>query len=106
VLLDLSDRSSELDLMSVETEVKYEGYLNQELARIARVRRQGVRKIPQAFPFHTVPGLSAEAVQRLSQIRPETLDRAARIPGVTPAAVAVLGAFLGRLAPATALPLP
>jgi tRNA uridine 5-carboxymethylaminomethyl modification enzyme len=106
VLLDLSDRSSELDLMSVETEVKYEGYLNQELARIAKVRRQGARKIPPAFPFHTVPGLSTEAVQRLSQIRPETLDRAARIPGVTPAAVAVLGAFLGRLAPATALPLP
>jgi tRNA uridine 5-carboxymethylaminomethyl modification enzyme len=46
-----------------------------------------------------VPGLSREIVQRLGQIRPETLGQAARIPGMTPAAVAVLGVFLNRLRP-------
>jgi tRNA uridine 5-carboxymethylaminomethyl modification enzyme len=48
-----------------------------------------------------VPGLSRESVQRLSQIRPETLGQASRIPGITPAAIAVLGAFIGRLSPET-----
>jgi tRNA uridine 5-carboxymethylaminomethyl modification enzyme len=102
VRLDLSERSREIDIASVETELKYEGYLKQEASRVARARRDERRRIPQAFPFSRVPGLSNEVVQRLSQVRPETLGQASRIPGVTPAAVAVLGAFLGRLAPGNA----
>ena len=53
--------------------------------------------IPALFPFDRVPGLSREVVQRLSQVSPETLGQASRIPGMTPAAVAVLDAFLSRL---------
>jgi tRNA uridine 5-carboxymethylaminomethyl modification enzyme len=49
-----------------------------------------------------VPGLSREVVERLLQIQPETLGQAARIPGMTPAAVAVLGVFLNRLSPPAA----
>lgn len=86
-----------LDIACVETTVKYEGYLKQEAARAARARREGARRIPDTFSFEGVPGLSREAVQRLSQVRPETLGQASRIPGMTPAAVAVLGAFLGKL---------
>ena len=97
-LPDDSD-SSELDLASVETEVKYEGYLKQEASRVARASREERRRIPMEFPFARVPGLSREAVQRLSQVRPETLGQASRIPGITPAAVAVLSAFIGRLSP-------
>jgi tRNA uridine 5-carboxymethylaminomethyl modification enzyme len=89
----------ELDLASLETVVKYEGYLKREASRAARVKREGIRRIPAGFPFDCVPGLSNEVVQRLGQVRPDTLGQASRIPGVTPAAVAVLGAFLTRLAP-------
>jgi len=99
VSLDIAPDSRELDVSSVETAVKYEGYLKQEASRVARASRQERRRIPPQFPFAQVPGLSREAVQRLTQIRPETLGQASRIPGITPAAVAVLGAFLGRLSP-------
>jgi tRNA uridine 5-carboxymethylaminomethyl modification enzyme len=91
--------SRALDIASVETVVKYAGYLKQEAARAARTSRQERRRIPDDFPFARVPGLSREAVQRLSQARPETLGQASRIPGMTPAAVAVLGVFLSRPKP-------
>ena len=86
----------ELDISSVETTVKYAGYLKQEVSRAARVRRDERRKIPEGFPFTQVPGLSREVVERLSQTRPETLGQASRVPGVTAAAVAVLWAFIRR----------
>ena len=85
-----------LDIASVETTVKYEGYLKQEVARAARVARAGGRRIPAGFPFARVPGLSNEVVQRLGQTQPETLGHASRVPGMTPAAVAVLAVFLDR----------
>jgi len=88
---------SELDAASVETAVKYAGYLKQELARAERLKREERRVIPASFPFSKVPGLSREVVQRLSQVRPTTLGQASRVPGVTPAAVAVLAVFLTRL---------
>ena len=94
--LDLDDSARALDLASLENEVKYAGYLKQEASRAERFRRQERRRIPDDFPFARVPGLSREAVHRLSQVRPETLGQASRIPGITPAAVAVLGVFLGR----------
>ncbi len=90
--------SSDLDVASVETEVKYAGYLKQEVSRANRVRREGLRAIPDGFPFEQVPGLSREVVHRLLQVRPENLGQASRIPGMTPAAVAVLGSYLNRLA--------
>ena len=85
-----------LDIASIENEVKYAGYLRQEAACVERLRRQERRRIPQDFTFGGIPGLSREVVQRLSQVKPETLGQASRIPGITPAAVAVLGAFLDR----------
>jgi tRNA uridine 5-carboxymethylaminomethyl modification enzyme len=90
--------NGDLDLASLETTVKYEGYLKQEASRAARLRKAERRTIPPSFPFHQVPGLSREVIQRLSQIAPETLGQASRIPGITPAAVAVLNAYLSRLA--------
>ena len=75
---------------SLETEFKYEGYLRRQTAAVDRQRRQETRTIPEGFPFEGIPGLSREMVDRLSQVRPATLGQASRIPGVTPAAVAVL----------------
>ena len=99
VELDIHPESAELDVLSLETSIKYAGYLSQEASRAARTRRDERRKIPAEFSFDGIPGLSREVVQRLTQVRPETLGQAARIPGMTPAAVAVLGVFLGRLGP-------
>jgi tRNA uridine 5-carboxymethylaminomethyl modification enzyme len=96
VSLDLDPATRTLDLASLENEVKYAGYLKQERSHVERLRRQERRRIPDGFPFARVPGLSREVVQRLSQVRPETLGQASRIPGVTPAAVAVLGAHLAK----------
>ena len=93
----IDTRTSVVDIASAETAVKYAGYLRRQESEIQRARRDERRRIPRGFPFAQVPGLSREVVQRLSQVQPDTLGQALRIPGVTPAAVAVLGAFVGRL---------
>jgi tRNA uridine 5-carboxymethylaminomethyl modification enzyme len=97
VTLEIDGPTSELDLASIETFVKYEGYLRQAMAFAERSKKNERRRIPSMFPFARVPGLSAEAIDRLTQVHPETLGQASRIPGITPAAIAVLDAFLGRL---------
>jgi tRNA uridine 5-carboxymethylaminomethyl modification enzyme len=97
--LDIDSDGQALDLASVETAVKYAGYLKQESSQVERAKRNERRTIPPSFPFAKVPGLSTEVVQRLSQVRPETLGQASRVPGVTPAAVAVLAVFLARFPP-------
>jgi tRNA uridine 5-carboxymethylaminomethyl modification enzyme len=96
VPLDLSQTDATVDLMSVETVVKYAGYLRRQEGEIERARKDERRRIPPDFAFDRVPGLSREVVQRLSQIRPDTLGQALRIPGITPAAVAVLSSYVGR----------
>jgi tRNA uridine 5-carboxymethylaminomethyl modification enzyme len=85
-----------LDLASAEIAVKYEGYLRRQESEVERARKDERRRIPSDFVFERVPGLSKEVVQRLSQVRPDTLGHALRIPGVTPAAVAVLAAYVAR----------
>jgi tRNA uridine 5-carboxymethylaminomethyl modification enzyme len=101
--LDIADRDAAIDFASVETEFKYEGYLQRQVASVERQRRQEGRSIPDGFVFDGVPGLSREMVERLSQMRPPTLGHASRIPGVTPAAVAVIGAYMERRRPDPAL---
>ena len=76
-------------------EVRYEGFLRRERDVIERVRRSGDRPVPPGFRYAGIPGLSAEAAEVLERHRPRTLGQAARIPGVTPAAVTLL---LARLA--------
>jgi tRNA uridine 5-carboxymethylaminomethyl modification enzyme len=85
-----------VDVTSIETAIKYAGYLRRQETEIERARKDERRRIPPNFVFERVPGLSTEIVQRLSQIRPDTLGHALRIPGVTPAAIAVLSAYVGR----------
>jgi tRNA uridine 5-carboxymethylaminomethyl modification enzyme len=96
IALDVDPSTASLDIASVETEFRYEGYLRRQIASVDRLRRQEARRIPPAFRFERVPGLSNEMVQRLSEVRPETLAQAGRIPGVTPAAVAVVAAYIDR----------
>ena len=94
--LDLAPESKEVDLTSLQTEFKFEGYLRRELVAVERQKRHEQRHIPELFEFSGIPGLSREIVERLSQVRPATLGQASRIPGVTPAAVAVLAAYIAK----------
>ncbi len=88
--------AAEHEWSSVETVVKYEGYLRRQAATVARGERDERRRIPAGFPYGAVPGLSREVVERLSGVAPSTLGQAGRVPGVTPAAVAVLGSYVRR----------
>lgn len=96
LVLDLDAQDRNLDLLSAETAAKYAGYLRRQLQTVERSRRQETLPIPPGFPFHQVPGLSRELVQRFTSVQPETLGQALRIPGATPAAVAVVSAYLRR----------
>ncbi len=94
--LTLEQPVRRLDIASVETTLKYAGYLRRQDSLVHKQSREENRRIPPSFQYAGVPGLSAEVVQRLSQIQPETLGQAMRVPGVTPAALAVLSTYVSR----------
>ena len=81
-------------LMTVETEVKYAGYLDQQRRQIERMQSSDTRLIPSDMEFVGIPGISREVGEKLARVRPATLGQAARIPGVTPAAVALLDVYM------------
>jgi tRNA uridine 5-carboxymethylaminomethyl modification enzyme len=81
-------------LTTVETEIKYAGYLHQQEQQIRRMQDSEERAIPRDFVYDYIPGLSNEVRQKLKRVRPGTLGQAGRIPGVTPAAVAILDVYL------------
>jgi tRNA uridine 5-carboxymethylaminomethyl modification enzyme len=82
------------ELKSVETEIKYSGYLDQQTKSIERLKRSDQRMIPDWFDYAKVSGLSREMNEKLSRVRPQTLGQASRIPGVTPAAVSLINVFI------------
>ena len=81
-------------LMTVETEVKYAGYIDQQRRQADRLLGSDSRGIPAGMSFEGIPGMSREVSEKLAVVRPSTLGQAARIPGVTPAAIAVLDLHL------------
>ncbi len=81
-------------LNTVETEAKYSGYISQQERQMERMKHAERRRIPPEFGFGGIPGLSREVRDKLERVRPATLGQAARIPGVTPAAIAVLDVYL------------
>jgi tRNA uridine 5-carboxymethylaminomethyl modification enzyme len=86
----------------VETEAKYAGYLQRQRDEIARNRAQESTTIPEGFDYAGVRGLSAEALQKLARVRPRTIGQAARISGITPAAISLLLVHLRRIGVAAA----
>jgi tRNA uridine 5-carboxymethylaminomethyl modification enzyme len=84
------------ELAEVEAETKYQGYIARQQLEVERLRRLEHRRLPAAFDYGAVPGLSNEARARLLQRRPQTLGEAARIPGVRPADVQLLAVLLAR----------
>jgi tRNA uridine 5-carboxymethylaminomethyl modification enzyme len=92
----LEEPVSRLDIPSVETTLKYQGYLKRQESEVQRRSRDEHRRIPEEFRYASVPGLSSEVIQRLEQVRPGTIGQAMRVPGVTPAAVTVLSIYVSR----------
>jgi tRNA uridine 5-carboxymethylaminomethyl modification enzyme len=86
-------------LSCIETEAKYSGYISQQDRQVERLRSAEARAIPDQFEYAGLPGLSREIRDKLERVRPRTLGQAARIPGVTPAAIAVLDVYLSVGAP-------
>ncbi len=78
----------------VETDFKYEGYLQQQERQMERMKRAESRHIPEWFEYGKVSGLSREVVEKLTRVRPLTLGQASRIPGITPAAVSLVNCYI------------
>ncbi len=83
---------TELDIAVID--IKYGGYLAQQLQQMARLKKAESRRIPQSFEYKGIPGLSREMVEKLTRVRPRTLGQASRIPGVTPAAISILNVYV------------
>jgi tRNA uridine 5-carboxymethylaminomethyl modification enzyme len=74
----------------VEVEIKYEGYIERQTREIEKFKHLERMKIPDAFDYHAVHGLSNELKEKLSAVKPASLGQASRIEGITPAAISVL----------------
>ena len=83
-------------LETVETGIKYGGYLSQQDRQISRLKESERRVLPEGFSYGSIPGLSREVAEKLERVRPATLGQAARIPGMTPAAIAILDIYLSK----------
>ena len=92
--VDLGASYQPASLVTVETEIKYAGYIAQQDRQVKQLRDAERRKIPPEFSYRGIPGLSREVQEKLARVRPDTLGQAGKIPGVTPAAVAVLDVYL------------
>jgi tRNA uridine 5-carboxymethylaminomethyl modification enzyme len=82
------------ELKSVETEIKYSGYLDQQKKSIEKLKRAEDRIIPASFNYSTVSGLSREIQEKLTRVRPSTIGQASRIPGITPAALSLINIYI------------
>ncbi len=81
-------------IRQVEIEIKYEGYIDKQLKEIEKFKSMERMRIPEDFAFDTIPGLSNELKEKLSDVRPVSLGQAFRIDGMTPAALSVLAVVL------------
>ncbi|MBN2886514.1 MAG: tRNA uridine-5-carboxymethylaminomethyl(34) synthesis enzyme MnmG, partial [Chromatiaceae bacterium] len=82
----------------VEIQARYAGYIDRQQAEIERQREQETRALPDTFDYSAVRGLSMEVREKLMRARPATIGQAARIPGITPAAISLLLIHLKRRA--------
>jgi tRNA uridine 5-carboxymethylaminomethyl modification enzyme len=93
-LTDAGNPLAREEMRRVETDFKYEGYLAQQEKQMERMKRAEARRIPPWFDYKRVSGLSREVVEKLTKVRPLTLGQAARIPGITPAAVSLVNIYI------------
>ncbi len=82
--------------LQVETQAKYQGYIDRQLDDIARIKKFETTEIPESLDYAEIKGLSNEVRQKLSEVRPVTIAQAGRISGVTPAAISILLMYIKR----------
>jgi tRNA uridine 5-carboxymethylaminomethyl modification enzyme len=82
------------EMKTVETEIKYSGYLDQQQRSMEKMRKAEKRLIPGWFDYAAVSGLSSEMKEILTRVRPQTLGQASRIAGVTPAAISLIHVYI------------
>jgi tRNA uridine 5-carboxymethylaminomethyl modification enzyme len=82
------------EIKTVETEIKYEGYLNQQRKSMEKLKQAEQKVIPDSFDYAAISGLSREMKEKLLRVRPQTLGQASRISGVTPAAVSLIHIYI------------
>jgi tRNA uridine 5-carboxymethylaminomethyl modification enzyme len=82
------------EIKTVETEIKYEGYLNQQRKSMEKLKQAEQKVIPEWFDYTAISGLSREMKEKLGRVRPQTLGQASRISGVTPAAVSLIHIYI------------
>ncbi|TDI91561.1 MAG: tRNA uridine-5-carboxymethylaminomethyl(34) synthesis enzyme MnmG [Candidatus Dadabacteria bacterium] len=90
------DSISEDVISQIEIEIKYEGYIKRQMEQVDKFKKLEDFVIPVSFSYDSIPGLSNEIVQKLTNVRPNSLGQATRISGVTPAAISVLMVYLKR----------
>jgi tRNA uridine 5-carboxymethylaminomethyl modification enzyme len=83
-------------LATLLLDLKYEGYVARQETIVSQSARFEATQVPPGTDFASIAGLSSEAREKLSRVQPRTLGQAARIPGLTPAAISVLGVHLRR----------
>ncbi|HWO43811.1 MAG TPA: tRNA uridine-5-carboxymethylaminomethyl(34) synthesis enzyme MnmG [Candidatus Eisenbacteria bacterium] len=95
-IAQLPEATVEIDTQA-ELEIKYRGYVERQVVMVDRFRKMESERIPENLDYDQVPGLSREAREKLTKIRPRSLGQAARISGMTPAAITLLSIHLRRL---------
>jgi tRNA uridine 5-carboxymethylaminomethyl modification enzyme len=78
------------DIVAIETDIKYEGYLKQQDREVEKLRKAESKRIPDDLDYSAMPGLSREVAEKLLRIRPQSIAQASRIPGITPASITIL----------------
>jgi tRNA uridine 5-carboxymethylaminomethyl modification enzyme len=102
--LELDTHRPDVDLDSLEADGRLEGYISRQRAAISHMERDDRRAIPSGFQYGRLPGLRQEVIQRLVEVQPRTIGQARRVPGVTPAAIAVVSAYVRRYSEGAAEP--
>jgi tRNA uridine 5-carboxymethylaminomethyl modification enzyme len=90
---DLASYRREVELQ-VEIQLKYEGYVNRQMEMVGRFQKLENLKLPEDIDYSNISGLSKEASEKLTRIRPRSLGQASRISGITPAAISLLSIYL------------
>ena len=92
--LDPDDPIDAEAILTIETDIKYEGYIKKQKAEIARTRKFTERKLPEDISWLDFRGITKEAAQKLDRIRPATIGEASRISGVSPADITAIMIYL------------
>jgi tRNA uridine 5-carboxymethylaminomethyl modification enzyme len=85
------------EILSLETAVKYEGYISRQMIEVNRFKKVEKRRIPENIEYHKILGISREAKDKLSKIRPASIGQASRIPGLSMCDLSLLAVYIQKI---------